>query len=92
MIYPVNRYLAVEMCEESPEPGPEILVPENIKINDSAFCVVRLIEAHSESNLSPGEYLLAHRHTVTEVSILGEQYYLVLENHIMGIVKNDGFK
>ena len=90
MIVPLNRHLVVEMCElDEQKKDFEILVPDNIKSDDSPFCVVKLLEAHEDSSLIPGSLLLAHRHTVTEVSILNRQYYLVLENHIVGIVKND---
>ena len=83
MLYPLNKHLVVEPIEEHKKPSG-VLLPEEVKLEDSSYKLVELLRAHSDSNLYPGAKLLVPTHMLEKVSFLGNSYYLVLENYVVG--------
>tara|TARA_R100000008_G_C3583999_1_gene170703 strand:+ start:1063 stop:1335 length:273 start_codon:yes stop_codon:yes gene_type:complete len=88
MLYPLNRYLVVEMCADPEEPVEEttILLPEEAKVNHSPFCKVKILQTHRDSSLQQGMCLIVPTHTVEEATVGNDTYYLVLENNVVGFL------
>ena len=90
MLYPLNKYLAVEpVCEEE-EDKSTVLVPEGVELkNTSPFCTVRLLEPNINSTLRSGMMLVAPSHMVEKVEIQDRTYYLLLESQVVGFIGDD---
>jgi|TARA_R110000772_G_scaffold20091_1_gene55859 co-chaperonin GroES (HSP10) len=87
MLYPVNRFLVVEvMAEQKKESG--ILVPDDYKQDRSVYSLVTLLKAGPESEFKFGSKLVVPTHMVEELNIFGEKHCVVLENHVVGILDN----
>ena len=87
MLYPVNRFLVVEvMAEQKKESG--ILVPDDYKQDRSTYSLVTLLKAGTESEFKIGSKLVVPTHMVEELDIFGEKHCVVLENHVVGILDN----
>jgi len=83
MLTPANRYLIVEPIEEHTRDSG-ILIPSNVKIDEDLYKAVTLLVPNENTPWPSGTKLLVPAHTLEEVSFLGEKYYLLLENHVMG--------
>ena len=83
MLYPLNKYLVVQPVEEV-ESNSGVLIPEDIKIDTSAFKLVEVVEPHSASQLNRGMKVLVPSHMIEEACFFGETYYLVTENNAVG--------
>ncbi len=82
MLYPLNKHLVVEPIEEEQKPSG-VLVPDDVKIDNSSYKLVRLIRAHSESSLFPDAKLVVPTHMIEQVEFFGNTHYLVLENYVV---------
>ncbi len=83
MLYPLNKYMVVELLEES-RTNSGVLVPESAKIDNSAFKLVRILEPHATSQLIKGMRVLVPSHMIEEASFFGNTYYLITENNVVG--------
>lgn len=86
MLYPLNRHLVVDPIEEV-KTDSGVLVPEGTRINISAYKLVRILESSQDSALEKDMEVVVPTHTVEEVSFFGKTYYLVLENHVVGFLR-----
>ena len=87
MLCPLNRYLVVEpILEQKKDSG--VLIPDDYKAEQSAHILVSLLKAHPESKLKQDSKLVVPTHMVEEVDFFGEKYYIVLENHVVGLLVN----
>ena len=83
MLYPMNRYLVVELIrEEKKDSG--ILVPEEYKEENSAYSLVKLLKTHDNSSLEAGMKLAVPTHMIEELQLFGKKHCVVLENHVIG--------
>ena len=83
MLEPANRYLIVKPIEEYVRDSG-VLIPDNVRIDESVYKAVELLVPNKSTSWPPGTKLLIPAHVLEEVSFLGEKYYLLLENHVMG--------
>ena len=83
MLYPLNKYLVVEPVEETQKEESSVLIPGGVEIDTSPYKVVKLLEAHVDSRLRKGMKLVAPSHSVEQVSVLGCEYYLLPETHVI---------
>ena len=84
MLYPLNKHLVLEPINEEMRSSGGVLIPDDVRIEEPSYKLVRLLRAHSESSLYPGAKLVVPTHMLEEVEFLGSVYYLVLENYIVG--------
>lgn len=86
----MNNYLVVEpVLEEQKESG--VLVPDDYKVNQSAFSLVKLIRKNSSSKLKDvpqGSHIIVPTHMVEEINLFGEVYHVVSENNVVGFFGN----
>ena len=85
MLFPLNRHLVVEPLEEESTTSG-VIIPEDVKIESSAYKLAKVLEVHLDSRLEVGMKVLVPAHMIEEASFFGKTYYLVLENHVMGYV------
>ena len=83
MFKPLNKYLVVEPIEEYVRDSG-VIIPDDVKIDNSAYKAAVLLTANADSELTHGSRLLVPTHMIEEVAFLGKKYYLVLENCVMG--------
>ena len=83
MLVPAGRYLIVEPIEEHVRDSG-VLIPSDVQIDDAAYKAVVLLVPNINTAWPTATKLLAPEHVLEEVSFLGEKYYLLLENHVMG--------
>lgn len=87
MLCPLNRYLVVEpILEQKKDSG--VLIPDDYKTEQSTYVLVTLLKAHPQSKLISGNKLVIPAHMMEEVGFFGEKYYIVLENHVVGLLDN----
>tara|TARA_R100000005_G_C4854389_1_gene119089 strand:- start:252 stop:527 length:276 start_codon:yes stop_codon:yes gene_type:complete len=91
MLKPLNRYLVVDPVEEEKKDSG-VLVPEEYtaQISHNNHMVVTVLassETHS-AQFKAGIKLLVPSHAVERVCVFGENYHIVLENHVIGIFDN----
>tara|TARA_R100001082_G_C4324592_1_gene142717 strand:+ start:595 stop:870 length:276 start_codon:yes stop_codon:yes gene_type:complete len=91
MLKPLNRYLVVQPVEEEKKESG-VLVPEEYttQINHNDHMVVSVVSVNECDPLpfTRGIKLLVPAHTVEKISVFGENYYVVLENHVIGFFDN----
>ena len=90
MLYPLNRYLVVSLeSKKTSDSTSQVWMPENIEVDENPFCVVTLKEPHVDSRLKQGMRLLVPKHCVEKASVDEGEYYLLLENHVIGFIEED---
>ena len=87
---PVNRHILVQKQEIQKEEHM-VLVPTDYKPRGQEYVKVKVLRAPKAINISvfPGDELIVREAFIEEVSVGEETIYLVLENHVMGVVKNE---
>ncbi len=83
MLCPMNKYLSVSLLEEE-KTSSGVLVPDDFKANTNAYSLAKIIKCHKASSLKPGMKIIVPTHMVEQVKLFGENYNLVLENHVLG--------
>ena len=83
MLKPLNKYLVIDPIEEYVRDSG-VIIPDDVKIEDSAYKTAILLTANADSELIHGSKLLVPTHMIEEVAFSGKKYYLVLENCVMG--------
>ena len=87
MLNPMNKYLVVNpIKEEEKESG--VLVPEDYKVDTSAFSLVTLRRSRLSYPLEPGAKLVVPTHMIEEIELFGKKHHVVLENHVVGFFDN----
>ena len=90
MFKPCNRYLLVgRLDEESNQPESLIALPEGTFQTESRFERVSIEGISSEVRppLAVGKDVVVLSHMIEEVDFGNGPVYLVLENHVLGIVE-----
>ena len=87
MFTPCNRYLLVER-EIKKEVKSLIELPEGSFTTENRFEKVKVLAISSEIRppLCPDNNIIVPSHMIEEVDFGEEVVYLVLENHVLGIV------
>jgi co-chaperonin GroES (HSP10) len=88
MLVPLNKYLTVEPLDEA-QTSSGVLIPDGVEINKQNFKVANILKANAESSLQEGTQVVVPSHMVEEVAFFGQTYYLVLESHVIGYIKED---
>ena len=91
MFKPCNRYLLVEKAQTPSATEVLIALPEGTFKNESRYekVTVRALAADVRPPLAVGNQVVVLSHMIEEVDFGKEVVYLVLENHVLGIVGED---
>ena len=84
---PFNRHILVSPIEEQQENENSLIVlPSDYKKPESPYQQAEVLELSDDCKieLSPGDKVVFEKRTLQEIQIVGETYYLILENYIYG--------
>ena len=91
MLKPLNRYVVVEPVKEQKRDSG-VLVPEEYQkaLDQKHHMVVEVISVNEcdPVPLKKGLKLVVPTHAVEKIEALGENYHVVLENHVIGFFDN----
>ena len=83
---PVNRYLLVEPIAEAKKEETGVLLPEEYSVpNPFSSCRVLAIAADCSRDILRDNMVVINNSMLEKVTIQGSTFYLVLENHVVGI-------
>ena len=87
---PTHRHILVERKKVDQEESL-VLVPEDYKAKLDDYVRVTVVEAADKCTIPVrhGDELVVRDAFVEELSLDGNVFHLVLENHVMGIIKNE---
>ena len=88
---PVNRHILIEK-EAPPEvEKSKVLIPIDYKPKSDKYIKVKVLKAADTCliHVYRGDRLVVREPFIEEITIEGETFYLVLENHIMGVLKHE---
>ena len=91
LLIPRNRYLLVELLEDKKEKEePTILLPQDYKPVDKPFAAARVKDVSPTCSLivSRGDIVLLNKGMIEEVEFHENQFSLILENHVLGVLKS----
>ena len=84
---PVNRHLLVEPITEEEQEETGVLVPKEYNVqNPFTSCRVVSIAPDCSRNALRGDIVVVRTSMLEEVSVRGTLFYLVLDNHVIGVV------
>ena len=84
---PFNRHVLIKLIEEQQEDKSSLVVlPTDYKKPESPYQAAEVLELSSDCKieLSSGDKIVFEKRTLQEIKIVGETYYLILENYIYG--------
>jgi len=86
---PVNRHLLVEPLTEEDQKETGVLLPEEYSVqNPFTCCRVAAIADDCSRTALRGDIVVIRTSMLEEVNVKGGTFYLVLENHVMGITSD----
>jgi co-chaperonin GroES (HSP10) len=94
MFEPLNRYTQIVLAPENPnETSSGILLPQDFKPLEERYVSAEVVTWASDVRfaqlLSKGERLLIDKSMVEEVTIDGEVLHLILDNYVLGLIKEE---
>ena len=85
---PVNRHLLVKPLEEEKEEST-VLIPETSKQKPVyGCCEVLAIAGDCTREIRAGHIAIINNAMLEEVNIMDETFYLILENHVIGVTSD----
>ena len=91
---PANRHILVEhiVTEKSQDEDFGILLPEDYKPVESPYIAVRVVDWDRQKvslQLHAGSTVIVNRSMVEQISYHGHNFYVVLENYVVGTLTTD---
>jgi len=88
---PCNRYLLIQKAEKTLEVESLIQVPEGFKPSGPTheMVTIKAIAAGTKPPLAVGDRAVVLGHMIEEVDFGEGKVYLILENHVVGIVREE---
>jgi co-chaperonin GroES (HSP10) len=85
---PRNRHLLVEKIENEEEKS-NVLLPEGYKKVEE-YSLLRVLSASPDCSVMArkGEKIIVPTHLIQEIRVEQEEFSIILENHICGVVFN----
>jgi co-chaperonin GroES (HSP10) len=94
MFEPLNRYTQITLAQDDPhETSSGILLPQDFKPVEERYVTAQVVawaeDVRFAQFLSKGERLLIDKSMVEEVTIDGEVVHLILDNYVLGLIKEE---
>ena len=88
---PTNRHILIQKNEILPEEDSIVLLPDDYKPKVEEYVKVRILKIADNCAIEalPGDELVVREAFIEEISLDGKTFYLVLENHVMGVIENE---
>ena len=96
---PKNRYILVELQQEPQKEESTVLVPEGYKPSRPGYAVVKVLKTSHDINygcyhdinytpiVKENDRAIVIREMIEEIQIGEEIYFVILENHVLGILQ-----
>ena len=88
---PRNRYVLVELQDESVENDSSVLVPEGYEPKKQGYAIVEVLKTSYDTSYTPivkeKDKAVVVRNMVEDIKVGESTYSVILENHILGILK-----
>ena len=90
-VRPCNRYLLVSAPMGEAKDEPTVLVPDDYKPKN-LFAAVEILRKASDCtvDVKPGDLAIVNNSMIEKITFKGFQYYLLLENHVVCSVEEEG--
>jgi len=86
---PVNRHLLVERLVEQEKDETGVLLPEEYCTqSEYVSCKILSISGDCSRDALRGDTIVVRNSMIEELNVQGTTFYLVLENHVMGITSD----
>ena len=85
---PLNRHYLIKKEDKKKEQSA-VLLPDDYKKEEDPLVVVEVVDSSTDcqNKIQPGSKVVAEKTMIREVKALGETYYLVQENYLLGVVQ-----
>ena len=90
-ISPRNRHIVVQMIDdEQEEPESNVLLPASYKKEEKLYTVAKVAEISPTCtvNVSKGDKIIVQSSMIQKIDICEDEFYLVLENYVYGVLTN----
>ncbi len=89
MLSPCNRYILIQKSRTEELPDSLIALPEGVFKAESTHQKVKVLATAPDVRppISVGNDIVVLSHMIEEVEFDNQTVYLVLENHVVGVVK-----
>ena len=86
---PVNRHILIEKETQPEIEKSMVLVPTDYKPQGDDYIKVKVLRAEETCLIRVfcGDQLIVREPFIEEITVEDKTFYLVLENHIMGVLK-----
>lgn len=89
---PAHRHVLVEKSRVTEEAQDSlVLLPEDYQPKREDYTRVTVLQTANNCTIpaTTGDELVVREGFIEELSLDGNTFYLVLENHVMGVIKNE---
>ena len=89
---PAHKHVLVQKRSKVEEQEQSlVLLPEGYQPKKEDYTRVTVLQTSNNCTIpaSPGDELVIREGYIEELSLDGNTFYLVLENHVMGVIKNE---
>jgi co-chaperonin GroES (HSP10) len=89
MFSPCNRYILIQKSKTEEPPDTLIALPEGVFKAESEYQKVKVLATAPDVRppINVGKDIVVLSHMIEEVEFDNQTVYLVLENHVLGVVK-----
>tara|TARA_B100001123_G_C15058339_1_gene926511 strand:- start:357 stop:656 length:300 start_codon:yes stop_codon:yes gene_type:complete len=88
---PRNRHLYVELLRQENENETQILLPDDYKPPSDAYIAARLLDWAPDCNGTyfEDDVVVVRENMIEEVKVGPETFFVVLENHVVGVMEDE---
>lgn len=84
---PVNRYVLVDPIREESREETGVLLPQEYTVkNIHGACKILAVAPDCTREVRLGQIAIINNSMVEEVKLRGETFFLILENHVLGVI------
>ncbi len=93
-LIPRNRYVVIEVEKEEQKEKSTVLLPEGYKKNEEPFVAAKVVSLSPKDGDYPrrvakaGDIILVGKHMIESVKYKDHSYDIILENHIVGVLRD----
>tara|TARA_Y100000289_G_C3925139_1_gene152838 strand:+ start:1028 stop:1351 length:324 start_codon:yes stop_codon:yes gene_type:complete len=96
VLKPVNRHLTIVPHLHQKEQSSTVLLPEDYEQEEDRYIVATVLDVAADCSKElralrtdpAGQLIVVDRSMVSEISIKGKSYYTILENYVVGILRD----
>ena len=89
---PTNRYILIQKRKAPQKEGESmVLLPDDYRPIVEEYVRAKILKIADKCSIEalPGDELVVREAFIEELSLDEETFYLVLENHVMGVIENE---